>query len=178
MATAEKQETVAQLADSMSAAKAIFLADFTGMDVETVTEMRRKLRAASVDYKVVKNRLAKRAAEAAGLGGLVEYLTGPTAMAFAGEDPVESAKILQEYAGDNGKIAIKTGLFEGQFLTPDRVKEMASLPSHQELLSKLVYTVQSPLSGFAGILNGLLRNLVGALSAVQEKQAAAGTDAG
>ena len=173
MSTDEKKESVAKLTESMSEAKTIFLADFTGMDVETVTEMRRKLRAASVDYLVVKNRLAKRAAEAAGLDGLIEHLTGPTAMAFAGDDPVESAKILQEYAGDNGKITIKMGLFDGEYLTPDKVVEIASLPSYQELLGKLVGTVQSPISGLALALNGLLRNLVGVLAAVQEKQAEA-----
>ena len=178
MSTDEKKESVAKLTESMNEAKAIFLADFTGMDVETVTEMRQKLRAASVDYQVVKNRLAKRAAEAAGLEGLIEHLTGPTAMAFAADDPVASAKILQEYAGANGKIAIKMGLFEGEFLTADKVVEIASLPSHQELLGKLVATVQSPLTGFAMVLNGLLRNLVGVLAAVQEKQADAGADSG
>lgn len=174
MPTAEKVEQVAELARRMTASKAMYLADFTGVDVASVTELRRSLRAASVDYQVVKNRLAKLAAAEAGLETLAPFLNGPTALAFGLEDPLEPAKILQKFIDAGGKLAIKAALVDGEVMTPDQVKALASLPSHDELIAKVLGAVQSPLYGFAGVLNGLLRSLVGVLAAVQEKQAEAG----
>ena len=114
MPTTEKIEKVAQLAASMTEAKAIYLADFTGIDVAAITDLRRKLREASIDYEVVKNRLAKRAAEAAGFDGMMEFFSGPTAIAFSSDDPVAPAKILQDFIDAGGKLAIKTGFLDGQ----------------------------------------------------------------
>ena len=95
MPTADKSATVSDLSQKMSKADAIYLADFSGIDVAAVTQLRRSLREAGVDYQVVKNRLAKLAARDAGLDSLGEYLEGPTAMAFVHDDPVTPAKILQ-----------------------------------------------------------------------------------
>ena len=97
MPTADKIDKVSELSEKMSEANSIFLADFTGLDVASVTELRNQLREASVEYQVVKNRLAKRAAEAAGLSGLDEFLSGPTALALAEDDPVGAAKILKKF---------------------------------------------------------------------------------
>jgi len=170
MPTTEKIEKVAQLAACMTEAKAIYLADFTGIDVAAVTDLRRKLREASIDYEVVKNRLAKLAAEAAGFDGMGEFFNGPTAIAFSNEDPVAPAKILQEFIDAGGKLAIKTGFLDGQLLSDEQVKELASLPSKEQLLGKIVGGIQAPLYGLAGVLNGLLSNLVGVIAAIEEKQ--------
>jgi len=170
MPTTEKIEKVEQLTASMTEAKAIYLADFTGIDVAAVTDLRRKLREASIEYEVVKNRLAKRAAEAAGIDGMVEFFNGPTAIAFSDEDPVAPAKILQEFIDAGGKLAIKTGFIDGQLLSEAQVKELASLPSKEELLSLVVGGIQAPIYGLASVLNGLLRNLVGVIAAIEEKQ--------
>ncbi len=170
MPTAEKVEQVSALSQKMSAAKSIFMADFTGLDVASVTELRRALRGASVDYQVVKNRLAKRAAADAGLDGLSEYLSGPTAMTFAQEDPLEPARILQKFIDKGGKLAIKSGVLDGDLLSPEQVKQLALLPTHDELIVKLMGLVRGPLYGLAGVLSGLLRGLVGTLAALEESR--------
>ena len=170
MPTAEKVAKVNELTQKMAGSKAIFLADFTGLDVASVTNLRTQLRNASIEYEVVKNRLAKRAAKEAGIAGLDKFFAGPTAIAFAKNDPVEPAKILQKFVDTGGKITIKSGLVDGQVISADQVKALASLPSRDQLLAQVVRAVQGPLSGFAGVLNGLLRNLVGVLAAIEKKQ--------
>lgn len=174
MPTAAKIDKVSELTEKMGAAKALFVADFTGIDVATVSELRDELRQAEVEYQVVKNRLAIRAAEAAGFGDLSQHFTGPTALAFASDDPVAPAKILQKYADDDGKIGIKSGLVDGQVIEADQVKQLASLPSREELLAKAVGSIQAPISGFHGVLSGLLRNLVGALGALEKQKQESG----
>ena len=170
MPTAQKVDAINDLSQKMTSAGAIFLADFSGIDVASVTELRRSLRRAGIEYQVVKNRLAKRAASDAGLDVLNDHFEGPTAMAFAADDPVEPAKHLQKFIDSGGKLAIKTGLVDGQVLTPEAVEQLAKLPSRDELLGKLVFTVQSPLYGLAAVLNGLLRNLVGVLDAIEKEK--------
>ena len=176
MPTAEKVEKVSELSQKMTAAKSIFMADFTGLDVASVTALRRTLRSASVDYQVVKNRLAKRAAADAGLDGIMEYLSGPTAMAFAHDDPLEPARILQSFIDKGGKLAIKLGLLDGDLLSPDQVKQLALLPTRDELIAKVMGSVLGPLYGLSGVLAGLLRALVGTLAALEESRRDDGGD--
>ena len=171
MPTAEKSATVSDLSQKMSKADAIYLADFSGIDVAAVTQLRRSLREAGVDYQVVKNRLAKLAARDAGLDSLGEYLEGPTAMAFVQDDPLTPAKILQKFIDGGGKLAIKTGVVDGQILTPEAVKQLARLPSRDELIGKVIGSVQAPLYGLSAVLSGLLRGVVVALSAVKDQKA-------
>jgi len=170
MPTDDKIARVEELTAIISEAKVIYLADFTGIDVASVTDLRRKLRAASVDYQVVKNRLAKRAAEAAGFAQMKDFLTGPTAIAFTKEDPVLPAKILQEFIDNGGKLAIKMGLLEGRLLSEEQFRQMAKLPSREQLLGKVVGGIQAPIYGLAIVLNALLRNLVGVVAAIEEKR--------
>ena len=170
MPTSEKVDKVEELTAAMSNAKAIYLADFTGLDVAKVTGLRNKLRDAEVDYQVVKNRLAKRAAAEAGISGLDEHLVGPTAIAFTSEDPIAPAKILQDFADEDSTFSIKSGFMDGQILSPNEIEALSKLPSREELLGKVLGSVQSPMYGLAGVLNGLLRNLVGAIGAIEEKQ--------
>lgn len=168
MPTEQKTETVNDLSQQMTAAKSIVLADFTGLDVASVTQLRRSLRSASVDYRVVKNRLAKRAASDAGLSSLEEFFSGPTAMAFGLDDPLEPARVLQKFVDTGGKIAIKSGFMDGQVLSPVQIKDLASLPSRDELIGKVIGAVQSPMYGLVGVFSTLLRNLVGVVSAIEE----------
>ena len=171
MATVDKEAEVTELKEIMAEAKSLFLADYTGIDVAAVTDLRNKLRESQVQYRVIKNRLAIRAAEEVGLGDLREHLTGPTAIAYSTEDPTVPAKILQDFADDGGKMIIKTGYMDGNILGADEVKALAKLPSREELLGKVVAGVQSPLYGLHSVLNGLLRGLVGALSAIETQKA-------
>ena len=177
MATQEKAERVSDLSRRMSEAKSIIMADFTGLDVASVTQLRRSLRSSSIQYLVVKNRLAKRAAAAAGLDGLIEHLNGPTAMAFAQEDPIEPARILQKFIDGGGKLAIKTGMIDGDILSAEQVKHLALLPSRDELIGKALGSIQGPLYGLVGTLNGLLRALVGTLAALEQSRADAPAEA-
>lgn len=170
MPTAEKTARIEELTAIMSGAKALYLADYTGIDVAADTDLRRKLRDSSIEYQVVKNRLAKRAAQAAGIEQLGAFLTGPTAIAFAQDDPIAPAKILQEFIERGGKLAIKTGLLEGQLLSKEQVLALAKLPSREQLLGQVLGGIQAPLYGLAGVLNGLLRNLVGVIAAIEKKQ--------
>ncbi|HIG52990.1 MAG TPA: 50S ribosomal protein L10 [Candidatus Latescibacteria bacterium] len=177
MATVEKEGKIAELKVILAEAKGLYLADFTGIDVEAVNELRNKLRDAEVHYQVIKNRLAIRAAEEAGIAGLKEHFTGPTAIAYSNEDPVAPAKILQGFADDGGKMLIKSGYMDGKILAADEVQVIAKLPSREELLGKVVGSVQSPLYGFSAVLNGLLRGLVGVLSAVEKQKGKGGESA-
>ena len=170
MPTLEKVDKIKELTAALSNAKVIYLADFTGLDVAKVTGLRNKLRDAEVSYQVVKNRLAKRAAAEAGISGLDEHLVGPTAIAFTSEDPIAPAKILQDFADEDDTFSIKSGFMDGQILSPDEIEALSKLPSREELLGKVLGSVQSPMYGLAGVLNGLLRNLVGVIGAIEEKQ--------
>lgn len=171
MPTEIKVEKVNDLSRKLGEAKSVYLADFTGLNVASATALRHALRQADVNYEVVKNRLAKLAVAKSGMSQLGEYLNGPTAMAFGLGDPIEPAKILQKFIDDGGNLSIKSGLLDGELLTADQVKEIASLPSRDELLGKVVGSMQGPLHGFVGVLCGLLRNLVGVVAAVQEQRA-------
>jgi large subunit ribosomal protein L10 len=177
MATADKEEKIAELKVILAEAKGLYLADFTGIDVEAVNQLRNKLREADVQYQVIKNRLAIRAADEVGIPGLKEHFTGPTAIAYSNEDPVSPAKILQDFADDGGKMLVKSGYMDGKILAADEVVAIAKLPSRDELLGKVVGSVQSPLYGFSAVLSGLLRGLVGTLSAIQEQKGEGGESA-
>ncbi len=170
MPTTQKVEKVEELAAALAEAKAIYLADYTGIDVARVTDLRNKLREADVGYQVVKNRLAKRALEVAGLDGLDAYLNGPTAIAISKDDLIAPAKILQEVADEEGQFEIKSGFADGKMLSSEDIKALSKLPSREELIVKVLGSVQSPLYGFASVLSGLLRNLAGVVAAIEEKE--------
>jgi len=168
---AQKQELVTSLANRLSRSPTIYVTDFTGLDVARITELRRKLRAAGAEYAVVKNTLARRAFAAARVAGIESHLDGPTALVLGGADPVAAAKVLADFAKEHEKPAIKAGLVEGKTITPAEVKQLAALPSKPELLAQLAGSLQGPLAGFVGVLNGLLWNMLGALEALHTKRA-------
>ncbi|HTR20841.1 MAG TPA: 50S ribosomal protein L10 [Gemmatimonadales bacterium] len=171
---AQKQETVTALTEKLRRSSTVYLTDFTGLNVARATELRRKLRAAGVEYVVVKNTLARRALVAAQVQGLNDHLDGPTALVLGGVDPVTAAKVLTDFAKEHEKPAIKVGLVEGKALGTEQVKRLAALPSKKELLAQLGGALQAPMATFAGALNGLLMNMVGALEALRTKRAPPG----
>ncbi len=166
---AQKQAVVTALADRLRRSTTVYVTDFTGLDVARLTQLRRRLRAAGVDYVVVKNTLALRALNDARVAGLESHLAGPTGLVLGGADPVAAAKVLGDFAREFEKPAIKVGLVDGKAVTPDQVKRFATLPSRTELLAQLGGALQAPMAGFVGALNGLLMNLVGALEALRTK---------
>ena len=134
MPTTQKVEKVEELAAALADAKAIYLADYTGIDVARVTDLRNKLREADVGYQVVQHRLAKRALEVAGLNDLDAYLNGPTAIAISKDDLIAPAKILQEVADEEGQFEIKSGFADGKMLSSEDIKALSKLPSREELI--------------------------------------------
>ncbi len=168
MKRSDKEQLVIELKDKIKGAKALYYTDFTGLNVKRMTELRRRLRKAGVEYVVIKNTLALRAVNESGLTGAV--LKGPTGVVVA-KDPVAAAKILQEFAKTNdSKPAVKGGLLDGVQIDKAQVKRLAEMPSREEMLAQLAGGLQSPLAAFAGALNGLFYTFVGALDALRTQR--------
>src|SRR5438552_17698556 len=166
---AEKQAVVTALADRLRRSTTVYVTDFTGLDVARLTQLRRRRRAAGVDYVVVKNALALRALNDARVPGLEPHLAGPTGLVLGGADPVAAAKVLGDFAKEFEKPAIKVGLVDGKAVTPDQVKRLATLPSRTELLAQLGGTLQEPMNGVNGEMNDIRLKLVGARRGVRNK---------
>jgi large subunit ribosomal protein L10 len=167
----EKEETVKEVQQKLERSKAVVLADYRGLNVQEVTELRKRLREAGVEYKVIKNTMTSRAAKAAKVDGLDRYLSGPTAIAFGYSDVVTPAKILADFAKDHKKLELKGGILEGRVIDFEMVKSLAQLPSREVLLSQLAGVLQAPLRGLATVLSGPLRNLAYVTEAVRKQKA-------
>ncbi len=128
MSKTERQSTVEALTEQLKGSPNVFVTDFTGLNVLRMTELRRRLRSAGIEYVVVKNTLAQRAFAANGVSALDDHLAGPTGLVLSGGDPVAGAKVLTDFAKEFEKPAIKIGLVDGKPLTADQVKRLASLP--------------------------------------------------
>ena len=144
-----KKVQVEEIAEKFKAAASIVVVDYRGLTVGQATELRKQLREAGVEFKVYKNTLSRRAAEAAGLEGINEFLTGPNAIAFSNEDVVAPAKIINDFAKKNEALEIKAGIIEGNVSSADDVKALAELPSREGLLSMLLSVLQAPVRNFA-----------------------------
>ena len=168
----EKKEQVAELIGKLQKATAGVLVDYRGLTVEQDTQLRVKLREANIEYKVVKNTLTRFAANEVGYGALDPVLNGPTSLAISYDDPVAAAKILCEFAAKNDKLEVKAGFVDGKIISIDEVKDLAKLPSKEILIAKVLCGLNTPIQGFAGVTNGLLRSFVCALNAIAEKQSA------
>jgi large subunit ribosomal protein L10 len=170
MARPEKVAEVELLTEKLQKSEGLILADFSGLTVAEVNELRSKCREQGVEFRVVKNRLARRAATAAELGNLDELFTGPTAIAFGFESPVEPAKVLAEFAKQNEKVEIKGGLLEGKVISLAEVKALSELPSREELLAQIARTFNAPTQSFVNVLQGTVAAFVRALNAVAEQR--------
>ncbi|MEK4253886.1 MULTISPECIES: 50S ribosomal protein L10 [Ureibacillus] len=144
-----KKVQVQEIADKFKNSASVVLVDYRGLNVAQVTELRKQLREAGVEFKVYKNTLTRRAVEEVGLEGLNEYLTGPNAIAFSTEDVVAPAKIINNFAKENDALEIKAGVIEGNVATVEEVKALADLPSREGLLSMLLSVLQAPIRNFA-----------------------------
>jgi large subunit ribosomal protein L10 len=172
MSKTERQDTVESLAQQFRESPNLYVTDFTGLNVLRMTELRRRLRTAGVGYVVVKNTLAQRALAANKISGLDDHLAGPTGLVLAGKDPVAAAKVLTDFAREFEKPAVKIGLVDGKPVTAAQVKQLASLPSREVLLSQLAGAMQAPMAQLAGVMNGLLMQVVGALEALRTQRGA------
>ncbi len=167
----EKQAIVEDLADKLKNSCAGVFVDYSGINVVIDTQLRRDMRAAGVDYAVVKNTLTRFAANKVGFEALDPILNGPTALAVSKYDPVAAAKLLCEYAGrKNSTMKIKAGFVDGKIITPNEVKALAELPSKEVLLAQVLGTMIAPITGFATVLNANIRGLAVALQAIADKK--------
>ena len=159
----EKDKLVAELKSKLKGAKALYYTDFTGLNVKRMTDLRRRLRKANVEYVVIKNTLALRAVNESGLVGT--RLKGQTGLVIA-KDAIAAAKVLADFAKENDeRPAVKGGLLEGKALDVAQVKRLASMPSREQMLAQLAGGLQSPMAAFVGALSGLMSMMVGALEA-------------
>jgi large subunit ribosomal protein L10 len=164
----EKEQLVSELKEKLQSATALYYTDFTGLNVKRMTDLRRRLRKANVEYVVIKNTLALRAVSDSGLVG--ERLRGPTGVVI-GTDPVAAAKVLNDFARENEqKPQVKGGVLEGRPLSTDQVKQLALLPSREQMLADLGAGLQSPVAAFVGALNGLLYMFAGALEGLRTQR--------
>ncbi len=170
MATQEKIATVENLKARLTEVKTAVLAEYRGLTVQQLGDLRKQLRRASGEYKVVKNRLARRAIEGSPLEGLAPHLTGPTGLVISKQDPVALAKALQAFARTAPLLQIKVGYVEGQLLKPAELRALAELPPREVLLGQVVGALQAPVARLVGILEGMLRSLVSVLDQVRARK--------
>lgn len=171
MPTEAKVRAVEEFTGVLKEAQGVVLADFTGLTVSAVMELRRKCRDSGVQYRVVKNTLAKRAVESAGMEVLSPLLEGPNAWAVHPKDQVAATKVISEFAKTNEALKIRGGLMEGRLLGLEDIQDLAKLPGREVLLSQVLSTLESPMSGFAGALSALLRGFATAVDAYSKKRA-------
>ena len=173
--TPEKQAIVADLKQKLSSAKGAVLTSSRGLSVAQDTKLRRKLREAGVEYRVVKNTMTRIAANEVGLEGLSQYLEGPTALALSYTDPVVTAKIIADFVKETkGQVLeIKAGVVEGKVIDVSGVKALASLPPREVLIAQVLAGMQTPIVGIVNVLQGTIRNFVYALNAVREQKESA-----
>jgi large subunit ribosomal protein L10 len=164
----EKRRIVDSLSEHFRSTQNLFLIDYRGLKVVDATELRRKIRDFNGTYLVVKNTLALRAAQESGLEQIQSHLEGPTAVAFHPRDVVGMAKLLTEISKANPNFQFKAALIEGKVVPPSEIQTIASLPSREVLLSKLVYLLMAPLQNLAGALKAPLRDLALVLKQVKK----------
>ncbi|MFE9194459.1 50S ribosomal protein L10 [Micromonospora sp. NPDC007208] len=173
---ADKATAVAELTESFRSSGATVLTEYRGLTVSQLTQLRRSL-GADTSYTVAKNTLAKRAATDAGINGLDELFTGPTALTFVSGDVVEAAKGLRDFAKANPKLVIKGGVFEGKAITAAEVTKLADLESREVLLAKLAGAMKGNLSKAAALFQAPLSKTARLAAALQDKREKEGAEA-
>jgi len=161
MSKGERQATVESLSEQLKAAPNVYVTDFSGLNVLRMTELRRRMRAAGVQYVVVKNSLAQRALAANNITDLDVHLAGPTGLVLS-NDPLAAAKVLTDFAREFEKPAVKAGFVDGKAVQPDYIKRLGSIPPREVLLGQ-----------FAGTLNNILYSMVASLEALRDQRSSA-----
>lgn len=168
-----KQQLVVELNEKLKRANAVFLADFRGMNVEQATKLRNDLRAANVEYRVVKNTLLDLASKDTDKSGLSSHFAGPTAVAITYDDPVAAAKVLAKYAKEQQNVfKLKAGVLSGKTIAVQDIQALADLPSRDVLLAKLLGTLNAPITNFVGVLAAVPGSFVRALDAIRQQKEA------
>src|SRR5689334_79712 len=166
----DKEQLLAEYENGLAQAPHAFVLGYQGITVPQVTELRSRVRQSGGEYVVVKNTLALRAIDSKALAQLKEHFVGPTAVVFSTKDPVSVAKALTDYAKDVPALQFKGGMVEGRAIAGDQIKDIASLPSREELIAKLLFLLQSPITGLARVLAAVPQSFVMVLDQVRLKK--------
>lgn len=169
----DKRQLVEELHQKFEESKIVILTDYKGLDVDTINALRRKLKEANVEYRVVKNTLLIRASEETDVALIKDQFQGPSAIAMSYDDPVSPAKVLAEFAKENNKLEIKIGVMEGKVLDIDAIKSLSALPSREVLLAQLLSTMNGVPTAFVRALNNIPEKLLYALQAIKDQKEAA-----
>jgi len=165
----EKAAVIEEITGQLASAQAVVVAEYRGLSVESVTQLRKEARAAGVYLRVLKNTLAKRAVAGTAFEGLSDKMAGPLIYAISA-DPVAAAKVVVNFAKSNDKLVLAGGSLPGQVMGADGVKALATMPSREELLSKLLGTMQAPIATFVRTLNEVPTKFVRGLAAVRDQK--------
>jgi large subunit ribosomal protein L10 len=172
----DKEQSVLEIKEKLDKATSIYLTDFTGLTVAETNELRDEFFNAKVDYKVLKNTLVKKALEqgenkfSAQTEKLLEHLKGPTGVIFAYDDPVSPAKIIKKFFDKGEKPKLKLALVESQVYESKKLNELASLPSKPEIISSIIGSLQSPISGIVGSISAVIRDLASVIEEAAKKR--------
>jgi len=173
LATREiKSKQIVELAERFARSKAVVLTEYKGLTVAEISQLRKQLKEAGAEYKVVKNTLGILAAKDTPVSLAEEFFTGPTAIAFGYDDPVAAAKKVLEYAGKNDKLKVKSGVIEGKLYSTAEIKELSKLPSRPVLLGMMAGAFQAPARKLAGLLNATVVQFAYALEGLKNKKEA------
>jgi len=168
----DKAKVVEEVQESFKKANATFIAEYQGIKAMDMNEFRKILRDASMEFRVIRNTLARRAVQGTPVETITGQLKGPTAIAFSYKDAAAAAKALVQFAKDQPKLKIKAGTLGAKVISADEIKGLAELPSREVLLAMMLGSMKSPMSGIVGVLSGVPRKLLYALNAVKDSKAA------
>lgn len=169
----KKYEIVAELVEKLNASSGYYLVDFTGLTVAETITFRRELKKKKVDYKVAKNTLIARAIEEVGGAELpADVLVGATGVAFVKDDLAAPAKVILEVSGKSGKPKLKGAFVDGQFFAGTQIKELAALPTKEDLISSIIGSIHAPISGIVGSINAVMRDLISVIDEAVKTKAA------
>lgn len=166
----QKEDLAAGYSEVLGDVQHAFVVDFRGVSVPQVTDLRDRVRSSGGQYVVVKNTLARRALEGATIEGLLAHFQGPTAVAYSHEDPVALAKALADFADEVPALEFKGAVVEGREISAEEIQTLAKLPSREELITKLVFLLQSPVTRFVRTLNAIPQQFVNALHQIAQQK--------
>ena len=169
----EKEEIIAEIKEVIDNSSAVYLTDYSGVNVADISEIRNQFRKEGVQYKVYKNTLFKRALKESGkFEKLADHLEGMTGFAFASENPVAPAKIIKKYFDTSQKLALKACYIETNYYDGSKLSQLATLPTKTELIASILGSLNAPASGIVGVINAVVRDLVSVVDQISKREAA------